>query len=73
MANPQAVIQELTQAGYSEARIAELLKSEDIDIAQSTINRIKSGKQSARFDVGAGLIRLRDRLLNGSAHESSGG
>lgn len=72
MSDPRLAIEDLTKAGYSEARIAlelteELRKSEELKknqrIGQSTINRIKNGQQSARFDVGQGLIRVRERLL----------
>lgn len=72
MSDPRVAIEDLTKAGYSEARIAlelteELRKSDDLKedqrIGQATINRIKNGRQSARFDVGQGLIRLRERLL----------
>ena len=61
---PQTAIQELVDDGYSEARIAELLRESDekCDIAQSTIHRIRTDKQSARYDVGVALIALRDRL-----------
>lgn len=80
MSDPRLAIEDLTKAGYSEARIAlelteELRKSEELKedqrIGQSTINRIKNGQQSARFDVGQGLIRVRERLL-ATAIPSSG-
>lgn len=74
MTTPQTAIQDLINSGYSEARVAELLKEqEELEIAQSTIHRIRTGKQSVRYDVGIALIRFRDRLLNSENHESSGG
>jgi hypothetical protein len=72
MSDPRVAIQDLTKAGFTEARIAhelteELRKSEDLKedqrISQSTIHRIKNEQQSVRFDVGQGLIRVRERLL----------
>lgn len=74
MSTPQAAIQDLTLAGYSEARIAELLREqEQLEIAQSTIHRIRTGKQSVRYETGVVLIRFRDRLLSEPNQESSGG
>jgi hypothetical protein len=72
MNDPREVIQQLVGAGFSEARIAQELKSDNagLEIAQSTINRIKNGKQSARFEVGESLIRLRGRLLPTHAKEA---
>ena len=72
MDDPRLAIEDLANAGFSEARIAvelseELRRSQhlkkDQRIGQSTIHRIKNGQQSARFDVGQGLLRIRDRLL----------
>ncbi len=72
--NPKTAIQELVDDGYSEARIAELLResNEKFEIAQSTIHRIRTDKQSARYEIGVALIALRDRLRKPKSIRSAG-
>ncbi|MTI73329.1 MAG: helix-turn-helix domain-containing protein [Stenotrophomonas sp.] len=51
--NPQDAALILTEAGWSEQRIAA-----EVGASQPTINRIKSGRQRASYAVGAALVEL---------------
>lgn len=63
--DPQAAICELIESfGYSEAKIAEEIRglAEGLTTSQSSIHRIKNGKQTPRFDEGVAILRLRERV-----------
>lgn len=63
--DPQSAICELIDSfGYSEARIAEEIRGLDdgLTTSQSSIHRIKNGKQTPRFDEGVAILKLRERV-----------
>lgn len=55
-----AAIYELIETfGYTEARIAEGIRElAGLTTSQSSINRMKGGKQTPRFDEGMAILRL---------------
>lgn len=58
--NISKLIQDLLDAGYSEARIAEEVSC---PTSQATINRIKTGeRKSVRFELGMAIIELHQRV-----------
>jgi arginine repressor len=55
----------LTQAEMTEMEITDALKQMGVDVTQATINRIKNRKfQNTRFDIGSGLLQLRDQRIS---------
>lgn len=72
--DPAAAIRELIESyGYTEARIAEEIREHaGLTTSQSSINRIKGGKQAPRFDEGMEIIRLRDKAKGGSRVPKAG-
>lgn len=62
--NISELIKELIEAGYSEARIA---KEVDYKTNQSTINRIKNGGRSARFELGMAIVDLHKSVVSNKA------
>lgn len=63
MDKPADVIAGLIKLGMTEQAIADHLASVGIQVAQSTIHRIKTGQiEQPKFDVGVALLRLRDEL-----------
>jgi arginine repressor len=69
MEDPKTVIEQLlTQPEMTEAKITDALKDMGIEVTQATINRIKNGKHKrTRFDIGYGLLQLRDQRSQHSA------
>lgn len=67
--NPQEAVLTLIKADWSEARIGQT-----VGISQSTINRVKQGKRSVKYEQGAALISLAREIGAGStASESATG
>ncbi len=54
---PASAIEVLIASGLTEAQIGSAAGAR-----QSTINRIRRGKQKANYDVGAALVRLAEAL-----------
>jgi transcriptional regulator with XRE-family HTH domain len=51
--NPQEAVLTLIKADWSEARIGQ-----KVGISQSTVNRVKLGKRSLKYEQGRDLIDL---------------
>lgn len=65
MDKPADVITSLIESGLTEQAIADRLGSLGIQVAQSTIHRIKTGEiDQPKFDVGVALLKLRDQIKN---------
>lgn len=58
--NPQTAVLILTEAGWSEQRIAA-----EVGTSQPTINRIKAGRQRASYAVGVALVELAAKVPAG--------
>lgn len=68
MSEPGKIIKGLVDAGLTEQRIVELLRKKGVDVNQSTINRLKTGRHSQpRYELGAALVELRDRIKSAGA------
>lgn len=55
--SPSSAIEALVASGLTEAQIGSA-----VGARQSTINRIRRGKQKPNYDVGAALVRLAEEL-----------
>jgi len=65
MDKPADVITSLIESGMTEQAIADQLAALGVQVAQSTIHRIKTGEiEQPKFDVGIGLLKLRDQIKN---------
>lgn len=55
----------LTQAEMTEVEITDELNRMGIDVTQATINRIKNRIfKKTSFDIGSGLLQLRDQRIS---------
>jgi transcriptional regulator with XRE-family HTH domain len=55
--NPSSAIEVLIASGLTESQIGAL-----VGARQSTINRIRHGRQKPSYDVGVALVRLAEAL-----------
>lgn len=71
MMNPSQAIQELTSAGFSEARIAELVVSRTGRCSQATIHRIKNGRQRCSWELGNAILEIYAEYQQAEAEEAA--
>lgn len=68
MDKPSEIIAALIESGLTEQAIADRVTKDGVYVAQSTINRIKTGEiEQPKFDLGMALLRLRDQMRRSSS------